>query len=72
MDSPGVWEYGLWRLEPEEISSGFIEFRPYLGKCRFNDCRHQSEPGCEIKRQVREGCIAEWRHQSYLRLLEQN
>jgi ribosome biogenesis GTPase len=72
MDSPGVWEYGLWRLEPEEIASGFVEFRPHLGHCRFNDCRHRSEPGCEIKRQVREGRIAEWRYQSYLRLLEQN
>lgn len=72
MDSPGVWEYGLWRLEPEEIAHGFIEFRPFLGKCRFNDCRHQSEPGCEIKHMVQQGRIRDWRHQSYLRLLAQN
>jgi ribosome biogenesis GTPase len=72
MDSPGVWEYGLWRLAPADVANGFVEFRVFLGSCRFNDCRHQSEPGCEIKRMVQQGRIREWRYQSYLRLLEQN
>jgi ribosome biogenesis GTPase len=72
VDSPGVWEYGLWEVEPETIAAGFREFRPWLGACRFNDCRHDSEPGCAIKQAVAEGDIAPWRHENYLRLLEQN
>lgn len=72
MDSPGVWEYGLWKLEDEQLARGFIEFRPYLDQCRFNDCRHVSEPDCAIKAAVDSGHIEAWRHASYLRLLEQN
>ncbi len=72
IDSPGVWEYGIWKLENNELAAGFIEFDPYLGQCRFNDCLHASEPGCSIKQAVADGLIRDWRYQSYLRLLEQN
>lgn len=71
IDSPGVWEYGLWQLEPEELEAGFIEFRPFLGQCRFNDCRHDSEPGCAVKTGVSEGRIRKWRYQAYIRLLHE-
>lgn len=72
IDSPGVWEFGLWKLEPIELQNGFIEFRPFLGHCRFNDCRHLSEPGCAIKQAVGESEILDWRYAAYCRLLEQN
>ena len=72
IDSPGVWEFGLWRLEPEQIAAGFREFAPWLGACRFNDCRHDSEPGCAVKAAVAAGDIADWRYAAYLRLLKQN
>jgi len=72
VDSPGVWEYGLWKLEDHELATGFIEFEPWLGQCRFNNCLHASEPGCAIKQAVADGFIRDWRFQSYLRLLEQN
>jgi ribosome biogenesis GTPase len=72
IDSPGVWEYGIWKLENNELEEGFIEFKPWLGKCRFNDCVHNTEPDCAIKQAVADGLIREWRYQSYLRLLKQN
>ena len=72
IDSPGVWEYGIWKLENNELAEGFIEFKPWLGKCRFNDCLHNTEPDCAIKQAVADGHIREWRYQSYLRLLKQN
>jgi ribosome biogenesis GTPase len=72
IDSPGVWEYGIWKLENYELAAGFIEFEPWLGKCRFNDCVHNTEPDCAIKQAVADGHIREWRYQSYLRLLKQN
>jgi ribosome biogenesis GTPase len=72
VDSPGVWEYGIWKLDNDELAAGFVEFRPWLGECRFNDCIHASEPDCAIKQAVADGHIREWRYQSYLRLLEQN
>jgi len=72
IDSPGVWEYGIWTLENHELVAGFIEFEPWLGKCRFNNCVHATEPDCAIKQAVADGHIRDWRYQSYLRLLEQN
>ena len=72
IDSPGVWEYGIWKLENQELAAGFIEFEPWLGQCRFNNCLHASEPACAIKQAVADGKVRDWRYQSYLRLLEQN
>jgi len=72
IDSPGVWEFGIWKLENHELTAGFIEFEPWLGQCRFNNCLHASEPGCAIKQAVEDGRIRTWRFESYLRLLEQN
>jgi ribosome biogenesis GTPase len=72
IDSPGVWEYGIWKLENEQLAAGFIEFEAWLGQCRFNNCLHVSEPGCAIKQAVADGKILDWRYRSYLRLLEQN
>ena len=72
IDSPGVWEYGIWKLSNDELATGFIEFEPWLGQCRFNNCVHASEPDCAIKQAVADGHIRDWRYQSYLRLLEQN
>ncbi len=72
IDSPGVWEYGIWKLENYELAAGFVEFEPWLGKCRFNDCVHDTEPDCAIKQAVADGHIRDWRYQSYLRLLKQN
>ena len=48
IDSPGLQEFGLHHLSVEELEHAFIEFRPYLGKCRFNNCRHMQEPDCAI------------------------
>jgi ribosome biogenesis GTPase len=71
IDSPGVWEYGLWTMEPEELERGFPEFEPYRRNCRFTDCRHAGEPGCAVAQALEAGRIADWRYHSYRRLLEQ-
>jgi len=71
IDSPGVWEYGLWEMDQSELVCGFTDFHPYLGECKFNDCRHCGEPACAVADAVNRGDIRKWRYHSYLRLLEQ-
>jgi ribosome biogenesis GTPase len=71
IDSPGVWEYGLWEMTAQELAAGFVEFRPLNGRCRFNDCRHAGEPGCAVRSAAERGEVFAWRYESYLRLLEQ-
>ena len=72
IDSPGVWEYGLWKMDAQELAWGFIDIAPLHGHCRFNDCRHAGEPGCAVFEAVQEGKIREWRYESYRRLLDQS
>ncbi|NVK40947.1 MAG: small ribosomal subunit biogenesis GTPase RsgA [Oceanospirillaceae bacterium] len=65
IDSPGIREFGLWHLEPERLIEGFREFKPYLGHCRFRDCRHEQEPGCAIKAAIEQNDISASRVKSY-------
>ncbi len=58
IDSPGLQEFGVAHLAPEEIEYGFREFRPYLGHCRFRDCRHAAEPGCALRDAVASRAIS--------------
>lgn len=58
IDSPGLQEFGLHHLSIEEIEMAFLEFRPYLGKCRFNNCKHLKEPDCALMQAVDTGKIS--------------
>lgn len=70
IDSPGVREFSLWHMEAPELARGFIEFRPFLGKCRFRDCSHRHEPGCALQQAVADGEISVERLASYHRMAE--
>jgi len=48
IDSPGIREFGLWHLTPEQVFYGFKEFEQFQGLCKFRDCKHQSDPGCAL------------------------
>ena len=71
IDSPGVWEYGLWEMDKRELLAGFPEFDDWTGQCRFNNCLHAGEPGCAVKTAADSGQIPPWRYAAYRRLLEQ-
>jgi len=66
IDSPGVQAFGLAHLDPGALESAFIEFRPYLGQCRFRDCRHDAEPGCALRAAVEAGNLSVQRLEHYL------
>jgi ribosome biogenesis GTPase len=65
IDSPGIREFGLWHMSREQVEQGFREFRPFLGACKFRDCRHQQEPGCAILGAAESGQISQRRLGSY-------
>ncbi|MFC6634104.1 small ribosomal subunit biogenesis GTPase RsgA [Microbulbifer taiwanensis] len=68
IDSPGIREFGLWHMDEQSLLEGFVEFRPFVGHCRFRDCRHQGEPGCAILEALERGDISERRMNSFLHL----
>lgn len=69
IDSPGLQEFGLGHLSRSEIEAALPEFRPFIGNCRFRDCRHDQEPGCAIKSAVDAGEISEKRFEAYCRIV---
>ena len=69
IDSPGIREFGLWHMDEQSLLEGFVEFRPFLGYCKFRDCAHQSEPGCAIQKALEEGHISSTRMASFRYIL---
>lgn len=65
IDSPGLQEFGLYHLSPEDVAQAFVEFRPHLGHCRFHNCRHLVEPGCAILEAIQTGTVSPRRLAAY-------
>jgi len=72
IDSPGFQEFGLYHLTEGRLERAFREFRPYLGKCRFYNCHHLTEPGCAILEAVEKGDISRMRHDLYRQLVHES
>lgn len=72
IDSPGFQEFGLYQLSEGMLERAFREFEPFLGKCKFYNCHHLTEPNCAILEALQEGKIATMRHQLYKQLLHES
>lgn len=69
IDSPGVRDFRLGHAAPGELESGFREFSNYLGKCKFHNCRHLTEPECAVAGAAQQGRISPRRLESYRQLV---
>ena len=70
-DTPGFSSFDTNRYDiifKDELADCFLEFRDYLGKCRFVNCSHTSEKGCAVIEAVNNGMIPESRHKSYVEM----
>ena len=68
-DTPGLREFGLYSIPPEELSHYFVEFRDHMHDCRFPNCTHDHEPHCRIKELVEADELAVERYESYINML---
>lgn len=71
IDSPGVREFSLWDIDANTIAQGYVEFRPYLLKCKFRNCPHIDTPHCAIISAVHEGVISPKRYKNFIKLCNQ-
>jgi ribosome biogenesis GTPase len=69
IDSPGVREFTLWHLAPDEIIKGFREIYAFVGDCKFRNCQHNNEPGCALLEALEEKKISSDRWDSYQEIL---
>ncbi|MEP6757004.1 MAG: ribosome small subunit-dependent GTPase A [Chthonomonadales bacterium] len=65
-DTPGLRNLDLVETDRTFVSYCFPEMAPLIGKCRFEDCRHEAEPDCAIKNAVESGEISSRRYESLL------
>lgn len=68
IDVPGLREFGMHHHDAQEIRQAYPDFMAY--QCRFENCLHLNEPGCEIKRAVEAGELPEFRYRYYVSMLD--
>lgn len=68
VDTPGIRQFQLWDVIPEEVAGYFRDLRPYVSSCRYPDCTHTHEEPCAVKDAVADGYIDVRRYESYLHI----
>jgi ribosome biogenesis GTPase len=69
IDSPGIREFSLTHLSSDKVIDGFIDFHPYLGYCKFRDCKHDKDIGCALLAAVEEGKVLPTRLHNYRQII---
>ncbi len=70
IDTPGMRELGMWEVS-EGLADAFTDVEQFIGKCRFSDCCHETEPGCAIRAAIEAGELELSRWESYRKLKEE-
>jgi len=65
VDTPGMRQFQLWDIVPEEVVNFYRDLRPYVSRCKFPNCTHTHEADCAIKNAVADGRLDERRYDSY-------
>ncbi|MFH1176995.1 MAG: ribosome small subunit-dependent GTPase A [Acidobacteriota bacterium] len=71
VDTPGVREFGLWDLAPEELHECFPDLKRHLGRCAYSDCSHTDEAECGVQAAVQDGKLSSRRYTSYIKLRQE-
>ena len=69
VDTPGIRQLELWDVQPVEVEGFFVEFRPFVPRCKFPDCLHVHEEGCAVRLALKYDLISPTRYESYLRMI---
>ncbi len=70
IDTPGIRQFQLWDVIPEEVVGYFRDIRPFINACRFPDCTHTHEDDCAVKWAVADGKLDVRRYESYCQMRE--
>jgi ribosome biogenesis GTPase len=72
IDTPGIKGFGLVDFDKEELATYFPEMLVALKNCKFHNCRHLNEPGCEVLKQLENQHFSQSRYQSYLAMYHED
>jgi len=68
VDTPGIRQFQLWDVIPQEVAGFYRDMRPYVAHCRFPDCTHTHEADCAVKNAVADGRLDQRRYESFCHL----
>ena len=68
VDTPGIRQFQLWDIVPEELAGHFRDIRPLASKCRFPNCTHVHENDCAVKGAVADYRLDVRRYESYVQM----
>lgn len=71
LDTPGIRSFGLFGVDPQELSFYFREFAPLISRCEYRNCTHLVETDCAVREALGRGEIDAGRHDSYRRMFEE-
>lgn len=71
VDTPGIRQFQLWDVIPEEVAGYFRDLRPYVNLCRYPDCTHMHEADCAVKDAVADGRLDARRYESYCQIFDE-
>lgn len=72
VDTPGIRQFQLWDVIPEEVVGFFRDLRPYVSLCQFPDCTHTHEADCAVKDGVADGHLDARRYESYCQMFTES
>lgn len=67
LDTPGIRELQLAEVK-EGLEQVFSDILELAAECRFNDCKHDSEPGCQVQAALKDGTLTRDRLNSWRKL----
>lgn len=70
-DTPGFSKIEMTDLTKEELRDSMVEFFEYAQHCRFSDCFHINEPGCNVIKSVKDNIIPKERYENYVKFYEE-
>lgn len=67
-DTPGFSTFEINEIPKEDLCHYFVEFVPYLDKCKFQGCSHIKEENCGVKDALESGKISSQRYEDYVKI----
>lgn len=70
-DTPGFSALDFDHIEKDDLKHYFIDIDNYGEQCKFRNCNHIKEPQCNVKQQLDEGHLPQFRYDHYLQLFNE-
>jgi ribosome biogenesis GTPase / thiamine phosphate phosphatase len=70
IDTPGLREAALWTVDTA-LKESFADIDELSESCRFTNCEHRTEPGCELLSAIKKGKLTRERVESWRKLYDE-